>query len=52
MLYYSIAFLLIALPACALGFGGIAGTAAVIAEILFILFVVLFVAMFLRGKSP
>ena len=50
MLYYSITFLLIALIAGALGFGVIAGTAAMIAKILFVFFLVLFVASLLRGR--
>jgi uncharacterized membrane protein YtjA (UPF0391 family) len=41
----------IALLASALGFGGIAGTAALIAKILFVVFIVLFVAMLLRGRK-
>jgi uncharacterized membrane protein YtjA (UPF0391 family) len=42
MLYYSLVFLVIALIAAALGFGGIAGTSAGIAQILFYVFLVLF----------
>ena len=51
MLGYAITFLLIALLAGALGFGIIAGTAALIAKVCFILFLVLFVASLLRGKK-
>lgn len=53
MLYYSIVFLVIALIAAALGFGGIAGTATGIAKILFFLFLALFVISMLLGRrSP
>ena len=50
MLYYSIVFLVIALLAGALGFGGIAGTAALIAKILFIISLVLFIASLFLGR--
>jgi len=50
MLYYSIVFLLIAILAGVLGFGVIAGTAALIAKVLFIIFLVLFIATLLRGR--
>lgn len=52
MLYYSIVFLVIALIAAALGFGGIAGTATGIAKILFFVFLVLFVVSLLLGRRP
>jgi uncharacterized membrane protein YtjA (UPF0391 family) len=42
MLYYALVFLLIAVVAAVLGFGGIAFAAAGIAKILFYLFLVLF----------
>lgn len=42
MLGWAIAFLVIALVAAALGFGGIAGAATGIAKILFFVFIVLF----------
>ena len=42
MLYYSLVFLLIAVVAAVLGFGGIAFAAAGIAKILFYLFLALF----------
>ena len=51
MLYYCIVFLIIAILAGALGFGAIAGTAALIAKVLFLLFLVLFIAMLLRGRK-
>lgn len=50
MLYYTILFLVLALVAGALGFGAIAGTAAMIAKISFVIFLVLFVASLLRGR--
>lgn len=50
MLGYAITFLLIALIAGILGFGVIAGTAALIAKICFILFLVLFIVTLFRGK--
>ncbi len=43
MLYYTIVFLVVALIAGALGFGGVAATSAGIARILFGIFLVLFV---------
>ena len=42
MLYYALVFLLIAVVAAVLGFGGIAFAAAGIAKILFFLFLTLF----------
>ena len=50
MLYYTIVFFLITVLAAALGFGALAGTAALIARVCFILFLVLFVASLLRGR--
>ena len=50
MLYYALVFLLIALLAGVLGFGVIAGTAALIARICFIVFLVLFVATLIQGR--
>ena len=52
MLYYALVFLLIALLAGVLGFGVIAGTAALIARICFIVFLVLFVATLIQGRRP
>ena len=49
MLGWALAFLIIALIAAALGFGGIAGASAGIAQILFFIFLVLFVASFVVG---
>lgn len=50
MLSYTILFLLIAIIAGALGFGVIAGTAALVAKVFFILFLILFIASLLRGR--
>lgn len=50
MLYYTLLFLLLAIVAGALGFGFIAGTAAMIAKVSFVIFLILFVASLLRGK--
>jgi uncharacterized membrane protein YtjA (UPF0391 family) len=56
MLGWAVTFLVIALIAAALGFGGIAGTSAGIAQILFFIFIVLFVVAMiiraLRGRPP
>jgi uncharacterized membrane protein YtjA (UPF0391 family) len=43
MLNWAVIFLIIALVAAGLGFGGIAGTATGIAKILFFVFLILFV---------
>ncbi|GAB4390756.1 DUF1328 domain-containing protein [Albidovulum sp.] len=56
MLGWAITFLVIALIAALLGFGGIAGTAVGIAKILFFVFLVLFaitiVMHLVRGRPP
>lgn len=57
MLYYAIVFLIIALIAGVLGFGGIAGASVGIAKILFTFFIILFVATLIfggirRGRGP
>ncbi len=56
MLGWALTFLVIALIAAALGFGGIAGTSAGIAQILFFVFIALFVVTMivraLRGQPP
>jgi len=49
MLYWAFVFLIVALVAGALGFGGIAGTAAGIARVLFGIFVVLFLIRLVLG---
>lgn len=51
MLNYAITFLIIAIIAGVLGFGVIAGTAAMIAKVLFVLFLVLFLASVFGGKK-
>ena len=48
--HYSVIFLVIALIAAALGFGGIAGSAVGIAKILFLIFLVLFVVSLVFGR--
>ena len=50
MLSYTILFIVIALIAGVLGFGVIAGTAAMIAKALFIVFLVLFVFSLFFGR--
>lgn len=56
MLGWALTFLVIALIAAALGFGGIAGTSAGIAQVLFFIFIALFViamiARAVRGRPP
>jgi uncharacterized membrane protein YtjA (UPF0391 family) len=56
MLGWAITFLIVALIAAALGFGGIAGAASSIAQILFFVFIVLFIvamiARAVRGRPP
>jgi uncharacterized membrane protein YtjA (UPF0391 family) len=55
MLSWALVFLVLALVAAAFGFGGIAGTATSIAQLLFIVFLVLTVVAFvvraLSGRS-
>lgn len=51
MLSWALTFLVIALIAAVLGFGVVAGTAAMIARICFVVFLVLFVISLLRGRS-
>jgi uncharacterized membrane protein YtjA (UPF0391 family) len=50
MLYWSAVFLVIALVAAVLGFGGLAAGAAWFAKILFIAFLVLAVVSFVFGR--
>jgi uncharacterized membrane protein YtjA (UPF0391 family) len=56
MLGWALTFLVIALIAAALGFGGVAGAAAGIAKIIFFIFLVLLVVSlvmhFVRGTAP
>lgn len=49
MLYWAVVFFLIAIVAAILGFGGIAATAAGVAEILFYIFLGLFVISLIAG---
>ena len=55
MLGWALAFFILALIAAALGFGGVAGASAGIAQVLFFVFLALlvltFVARALRGRS-
>lgn len=50
MLDYAVTFLIIAIVAGILGFGVIAGTAAMIAKFLFVIFLVLFLASYFRSR--
>ena len=50
MLHYAWVFLVIALIAAVLGFGGIAGAAAGVAKILFFVFLAIFVIGLLTGR--
>ncbi len=52
MLQNTIIFLVLAIVAGALGFGVLAGTAALIAKICLVIFVVMVVISFLTGKKP
>jgi uncharacterized membrane protein YtjA (UPF0391 family) len=49
MLYWAVVFLIVAVVAAVLGFGGITTTALGIAKVLFILFLVLFVVTLVLG---
>ena len=49
MLGWALTFLLIALVAAGLGFGGIAGASAGIAKILFFVFLILFIVSLVAG---
>ena len=50
MLSWAITFLLIALIAAVLGFGGIAGTAVGFAKVLFGVFLILFIVALVMGR--
>ena len=52
MLYWALVFLIVALVAGVLGFGGIYVAAAGIAKILFFVFLVLFLVSLLTGMRP
>jgi uncharacterized membrane protein YtjA (UPF0391 family) len=51
MLGYTLVFLLIALAAGVLGFGVVAGTAAIVAKVCFVIFLIVFFAALFRGPS-
>jgi uncharacterized membrane protein YtjA (UPF0391 family) len=51
MLGLAVFFLVVAIIAAAFGFGGIAGAAAGIAQILFLVMLVLFIGALLFGRS-
>jgi uncharacterized membrane protein YtjA (UPF0391 family) len=51
MLRYALIFLVVALVAAALGFGGIAGAASSIAVTLFYVFLIVTVIMFILGMG-
>ena len=56
MLSWAISFLVLALIAAVLGFGGVAAVSVEIAQILFVVFIVLFIVASLvhalRGRTP
>jgi len=52
LLHWSLIFLVVAIIAGALGFGGIAKDSAWIAKLLFVLFLVLFVASYFFFNMP
>jgi uncharacterized membrane protein YtjA (UPF0391 family) len=52
MLSWAITFLLVAIIAAVLGFGGIAGAAVGFAKTLFVVCLVLFVIAFVAGRRP
>jgi uncharacterized membrane protein YtjA (UPF0391 family) len=50
LLDWTIIFLVLAIVAAVLGFGGIAQESAGIAKILFLVFIVIYIAMFLMNR--
>jgi uncharacterized membrane protein YtjA (UPF0391 family) len=48
MLYYALVFLVVAIIAAVLGFGVIAGTAALIAKVCFVVFLIMALVAFLQ----
>jgi uncharacterized membrane protein YtjA (UPF0391 family) len=50
MLNWPVSFLVVALIAAVLGFGGIAGTAGLIAKGLFVMFLIIFVITYIIGR--
>jgi len=51
MLYWAVIFLIVAIVAGVLGFGGIAGASVGIARVLFGIFLVLFLISLIAGRS-
>jgi len=51
LIYYAVVFLIVAIVAAALGFGGVAGTAMAGAKILFWVAIVLFVITLVAGLA-
>ncbi len=51
MLNYAVIFLIIAILAGVLGFGVVAGTAAMVAKVCFVVFLILFVFSLLSGRK-
>lgn len=52
MLHYALVFLIIAIIAAVLGFGVVAGTAALIAKICFFVFLIFAILSFVRRTPP
>lgn len=52
MLYYAALFIILAMVAAFLGFGALAGTAAMIAKVLFFVFLVALLLSFFMGRRP
>lgn len=50
MLQYALIFLVVAIIAAVLGFGVLAGTAAMIAKVLFVVFLIVAVISFIKKK--
>jgi len=51
MLHYAVVFFIVAIIAAVLGFGFIAGSAAMIAKVLFVVFLILAVLSFLKKAA-
>lgn len=51
MLHYALVFLIVAIIAAVLGFGALAGTAAMIAKVLFFVFLILALVSFIKKKA-
>jgi uncharacterized membrane protein YtjA (UPF0391 family) len=52
MVHYTIVFFVIAIIAAVLGFGVVAGTAALIAKICFFVFLVIAILSLVSGRKP